>query len=483
MASERFSEGSIEPAYTIDTETLQEELFRLPDNSLTKSAMPSVESSLFELNLKISSGNTNYFEQSPLFPGNSARFMLASLEGHQSQETRVEAQTTGVSGPSELDVQRANLRRLAEQHISKGRDKRRLYDDMSQLETRAHQAGLSDNQIAQTYFHASRILDGSHAQISDDRREKIAQQVVRNAAYPNKIDQGQHGTCNVNVVEVRVNTRNPEAAAKLVADVVTNGYFITDNASTITPTSRSLEADDEARRHPPSNGKRGHASQIFQITAANIHWQRMLVTPDGKRVPRGSIKYEQIPSKRSRWSGDSGERVMDYSVNPPRELTKHHKGPSLSVSSLEYITNQITGQNESGFVIENKIHGGNNSVHITTPNELEDAIEKVKAADQFPAYIRVHTGNRPFSADAGGLASRQRGVWHVLSITDYDSTTKKVTLDNQWGTRSDKTIDLEKLFKSTMEPGTDEWKKKHEFFKSGLSELELNEMLLPFKGF
>lgn len=360
--------------------------------------------------------------------------------------------------------ERLALETEAHSKISKSKELNRLFDDMDSFERRARTAGLSDQQIADTYTQTTRLLSTTTSTFSLEQRTKIAEQVIRNAARPTGIDQGRHGTCNVAVVESRLYAKTPEAAAKLVADIATTGSFTTQDGSIITPTGRSLTPDDEAGSNPPGDGKRGLASQIFQVTAANVHWQRMHVTPDGVLSRRGAITYEQIPSKRSSFSGDTGERVLDYSVNPPRETTKYKQGPSLSVSDLIGISNQITGKAESGFVIENKVFGGNGTVHVTSPRELEQAINDARQNGKLPAFIRVHTGNEPFLSDSGGAFTRQRGVWHVVSITNFDARTKKVTIDNQWGSRGDKTIDLDKLYKATLEPGTPEWKKKHEAY-------------------
>lgn len=371
--------------------------------------------------------------------------------------------------------ERQALEAEARAKISKNKELSRLLDDMTTFERRARATGLTDKQINDTFAHTTRILAAPNATLSLDQRIKVAEQIIRNAAKPTSIDQGRHGTCNVAVVETRLYTRNPEAAAKLVADVATTGSFRSHDGSVITPTARSLHPDDEAGGNPPSDGQRGLASQIFQITAANVHWQRMQVTPDGKLSRRGSIIYEQIESKRSWFTGDTGERVMDYNVDPPRETTKYRQGPALSVSDLIGIANQITGKTESGFVIENEVHGGRGTVHVTSPRELEQAILDAGRNGQFPAFIRVHTGNDPFLSDSGGSFARQRGVWHVVSITGYDARTKKVSVDNQWGGRGDRSIDLEKLYKATLEPGTPEWKRKHEFFiLPGFGDVEID---------
>jgi len=369
-----------------------------------------------------------------------------------------------VGGASTGSLERSILESRMQRDL-KGRDLRRMSGDLDLFERRATSAGLTSDQVAETYKQVTRLFDaGQGATLPADQRLRLAQQVLRNAARPTSIDQGHHGTCNVSVVESRVYAKNPEAAARLVADIATTGSFRSKDGSLITPTMRSLSPDDEARTYPPANGERGFASQVFQMTAANIKWQRTVVTPDGHIASKGKITYEQIPSKRSSFSADTGERVMDYSQNPPRETTSYKQGPALSVSDLPDIANQITGRSDSGFVIENKVHAGRFTEQVSSPKELEQAILDARQNGQLPAFIRVHTGNDPFLSDSGGTYSRQRGVWHVVSITDYDPRTKKVTIDNQWGSRGDRTVDLDKLYKATMEPGTDAWKKKHELY-------------------
>lgn len=415
--------------------------------------------------------------------GKPRAFMLAQAtvgsdrsEGPRSSEVAqsgdVKNQTDAplvVKPESQPDRNKQEERTKLEAQINsqlKGRDLRRVVDDLNTFERRAQSAGVSDAQVADVYFNVSRLLTAdASAVIPEKERLRIAQQIIRNSAKPSSIDQGKHGTCNVAVVESRTYTRTPGAAAKVVADVATTGSFITADGTTITPTRRSLIPDDESDSNPPSDGQRGAASHLFQVTAANIHWQRKVVTPDGKFAGFGNIKYEQIPSKRSRLTGDTGERVMDYSLDPPRETTDYKRGPSLSVSDLTDIENQITGKTEKGFVIENKVHGGIGTIHVTSPKELEDTLKNGTA--EMPMFIRVHTGNDPFLSDSGGNFSRQRGVWHVVCVTGYDPVTRKASIDNQWGARSDRTVDLAKLYKATMEPDTPEWKKKHEFFING----------------
>ncbi|MBZ0185679.1 MAG: hypothetical protein K8F91_05450 [Candidatus Obscuribacterales bacterium] len=462
MTTETFSyETAANAAPYPDTTHWLSEIF-----DADKSGMPGVNPKLWQAGISQNA-----------FTDTSSEVLMA-----QASLQSIEAETLAQTGTAKAaSPERQALEAQARTQI-KGRDLSGMLSNMDTFEKRARDSRLTEGQINKTYEHLTRLLNyGQGATLPVNERVKIAQQIIANAAKPTGIDQGHHGTCNVNVVESRVYTNDPEKAAGLVVDIATTGSFRTKDGTAITPTMRSLTADDEARSNPPSDGKRSYASQIFQLTAANIKWQRTIVTPDRQISSRGKITYEQIPNKRSRLTGDTGERVLDYNASPPRETTNYKQGPALSVSDLPDIANQITGKNDTGFVIENKINAGRFTEHVSSPAELEKAIVEAEKNGQFPLLIRVHTGNDPFLTDSGGGYSRQRGVWHVVSITAYNKTTRKATIDNQWGSRSDKSVALEKLYKATMEPGTDEWKKKHELFLQPSKGIGIDlESLSPF---
>jgi|GEM_PF-3689791 len=363
-----------------------------------------------------------------------------------------------------LEEAREHLKTLADGMVTsktmKGRDRDRLNADMTTFETRAGQAGLTPDEIKTTYENASRLIEFTgQGPIDQAARVKIAEQALHHAAYPNQIDQGRHDTCNVTTVEVRNFSRNPGAAIKMIADVATTGSFVTADGTTIAIDAKSLKADDESSRNPTPDGERSHASQIFQITAANVYWQRRDTDPAGNFAPKGTLRFVQDASKRNHFSGDTGERLMAYYSNPPKELAEN---PALSASALKEIANQISGKTDDGFVIENKIKAGRNTVPVSSEKELRDSLAAVKQAGNFPAIIRVHTGNSPFLGDQGGGLSRSKGVWHVVCVTAYDETTGKVWIDNQWGRSSDHQMKVRDLYDATLEPKNNGWQMMHE---------------------
>jgi hypothetical protein len=134
----------------------------------------------------------------------------------------------------------------------------------------------------------------------------------------------------------------------------------------------------------------------------------------------------------------------------------------MGASALKDIADQINGSNDDGFVIENKIKGGPNTVQVASEQDLKNVLIDLKKSGNFPAIIRVHTGNEPFLGDQGGGLSRSKGVWHVVSITAFDEQTGKVWIDNQWGKSSDHVIKLGDVYKATLEPKNDGWQMMHE---------------------
>lgn len=377
----------------------------------------------------------------------------------------------------EVKAEREKLHELAEKKIQDPGERAKFEADMARFEERAAKmeemytkqgmspeeaARKAKHEVAETYRQVGKLMDAKdNPAINLDERQRIqiAEQVMSNAATPSSINQGLHPTCNVATVEVRTYTQNPSEAAKLVADVTTTGEYTTKDGSKIKINGGSLEPHDQAKTHPPIDGQRGHASQIFQVTAVNIHYQR-----------NGDIRYEQ---RERTGRGDNGERLVDYSENPPKDKTagffeKHLAGvkdsdyhkPGLDDEQIVDVGNQITGDSKNDWYIRNgsdKIVGEDKVVNIESEKQLEDKIKEAKEKGNLPIVVKVHSGNEPFYTDSGAGRAGGSGGWHVVTITDYDPATQKVAIDNQWGSSVDhptskSMISVHDLFLSTKEP-------------------------------
>jgi hypothetical protein len=311
--------------------------------------------------------------------------------------------------------------------------------DMTDFEERAKRDGLSQDEILKTYQQIDRINGATGDKpLSPLERQHIAQEVMHQAADPTDISQGYHNTCNVTAVETRTYTRDPAAAAKLVADVALTGEY---HAADGTVVKVDPTAHDQSKNWPPIDGQRTHASEIFEVTAVNIHYAQ-------ENKKNGTdIRYEQKdPAKGD--NADTGERLMDYSKHPPQPVTKDGwtyfnfwgkdiRDPNLVDKAITDISNSITGKNEKDVLLQawGKSEGGVTAVH--SEDELKAKLKDLKDQHKLPAIIFVDTNNEPFYTDSGRGAAGGSGGYHVVTVTDYDEKTGAVCVDNQWDKGAD----------------------------------------------
>lgn len=351
----------------------------------------------------------------------------------------------------------------------------RMKEDMKTFETNAKKNNLGDAEVAQTYQQIGRLMGNNpDAPVSAADRLKAAEQVLHYAGTSVDVDQGYHNTCGLASMEARMYTRNPSAAAKLVADVATTGQFKTKDGSTIQVDPQSMQRDSEAKvSDGAGSGQRSYASQLFEVTAANVYWQRQTALPDtnggsltvigsdGKatlvssdRVPQGSLRYEQHTPVAGMTPPDTGERLMNYSKNPP-EVTHDRGGndirqPFVSIDKVTDISNQITGKDETRIALESSQGGSASSIKVGSEQELKNALAGAKADGNLPLLVQVHSGNEPFYTDSGAGAAGGSGGWHLVNITDYDAAAGRVSIDNQWGWSTDRLSGDRRLTTSQM---------------------------------
>ncbi|GEM_PF-1095658 len=358
--------------------------------------------------------------------------------------------------------ERDKLDKLAEQKIHDPEelakfkaDMARFDDRLKQMEETYEKEGLSPDdahkkaqeQVEKTYGNISRLLearDNPATGVDEARRTILAEQIMSQAANPTSIDQGIHPTCNVTTVESRTYTRDPADASQLVVDVATTGEYKTKDGQTITIDKVSMVPYDGARQNPPVDGQRSYASQIFQVTAVNIHYQR-----------NGSLRYEQHKPDPTATPPDDGERLYDYSKNPPEEVKagrvtkflgldndQNYRAPGLADEEIVDVGNQISGDKADWFIR----YGGDGDKgavqEVETEKQLQDKLAYAKEHGELPIVVKVHSGNEPFWTDSGNGAAGGSGGWHVVTIQDYDAgPPAMVKLDNQWGSRVDHDTD------------------------------------------
>jgi hypothetical protein len=267
---------------------------------------------------------------------------------------------------------------------------------------------------------------------------------------PHSVDQGQHKTCTVGTMETRLYARSPSAVAKVVADVATTGSFVTASGVRVSMVENQLIPDQEARSHRDS--QRSYASQIFQLTAVNAKY----AVQNARGELGGKVRYEQVEPVKGANPPDTGERLVDYSTNPPRVV---HRGPNLSVKELPEMTYEITGRRQRDMVLMHSQNAGwfDGTRKVASVQDLSNELSAAKLEGRFPLILRVHTQNEPFFSDSGAGKAGGSGQWHAVTVTDYDEATGRVSVDNQWGSKKDhfgwNGIPVHQLYAATKKPG------------------------------
>jgi hypothetical protein len=397
-------------------------------------------------------------------------------QGEIATTDKVEENPNSKAESPELTKEREHLSNLAQDKMNSVE-----YDKFSQqmtklearsdkLEEQYEKQGMprpeaqkkAQEEIAKTYHETARLLeakDNSNVPIDEKQRTALAKEIMSNAADPTTIRQGAHSTCNVTSVETRIYTKEPATAARLVADMATTGTYTGGDGTKVSLDKQSMHPDEDAKKKD-SEHNRNFASQLFQITAVNMHYAK---TDSG-------IRYEQHKTDKTLTPPDTGERLVDYSKNPPQDVTAstldkwltditdetYHR-PGLSNSQIAEVCNSITGKKETDLLLDTN-EDSELTQQVKSAKELEDILLKAKEAGRLPLIVAVHTGNEPFLADSGDGTAGGSGGWHAVTITDIESgSPPKISIDNQWGKTADHTTDnklsLNDLYGAMRAPG------------------------------
>lgn len=301
------------------------------------------------------------------------------------------------------------------------------------------------------------ILSSGNTVFTTDERARIACQALQQAANPAQLSQGDNRTCSVTSLENVLYRTRPSAVIEVLRQAVKTGTFKTMDKTVVEPDKESLKADAEAKKHPTGDGERSYASQMFQIFAVNIYWSRQTKGPDGSAVPRGKIQY--------RHNHDDGKDVLDEclldtSHTPPVVLKASDgapcRSPKLGVQQLPDIYKEITGLQPGVLCLK---HGDHSS--------SSKGVKTVSSQDELERFLEANK-NRPLIIKVDSKLLTEKKVsprdeptpGHDVVITGYDSTTRRVLIDNSWSNKSDhlgkrghgKSLSIEALFKSMNPP-------------------------------
>ncbi len=338
-----------------------------------------------------------------------------------------------------LTESRSELLALAAQRISDPLLLSKFKADMVRFESRAAEANLPPTEIKDTYSSLARILNaGSDAKIPQDQRIILAQQIIGQVARPSLVDQGSQVTCGAAALENIVFSTHPGGAANMLAEVALTGQFKATDGTLIKFPESNLKQFGDSQGILPSGhtADRSYASQLFQIAAINSFMQS-----------RGDKVYTQLPSLMGKGAMMSTREAMI----DKNGITS--KFPGMLEPEIGKAYEQITGAKRETLILGNTVARPDHAADLVgfdNQDALVLKLEELRKSGNLPIIAMVHTSHEPFMTDAG--SGVQKNSWHAVALSGFDPATGMVKIDNQWGTKSDKTISVAELFRASTGP-------------------------------
>lgn len=292
----------------------------------------------------------------------------------------------------------------------------RFHTHLNQIDARLcadHDPNSAAREIALVHHELSRLLGNDSGALDQPRSVWVAEQLARQIADPNTIEQGEYNlTCNVAVIESRMSQRQPSEYARMIAEGCIAGKFKTASGQEIfLADARTFEMPDELHARLSKRAalspddlaaerERSFASKIFQTTAANVRWKCFDGPIAGKHVDPGEVTYyftgvSEMPLR-------NGSAMLGPNGFPLR-------GPQIESQYIQPIYEQITGRKEAPFVVQKRPtikltkeqteHLSMNQVLIKDEAELRNVLQRLHAQQALPAVLVVDQSKNPFDQD------------------------------------------------------------------------------------
>ncbi len=361
------------------------------------------------------------------------------------------------SAPQLVAIERSAL--IAE--IERNCVERKLVDRIPSLVATFERRMTDNAQIEKTYQEIREMLAAASSVTSVQERAQLAAEVIEQAACPLNIDQGRHNTCAFAALEARTYTLYPCAAAALVKQVALTGRYITGGNDEIEVDAKNVHPDGEAMLH--GYGSRSFASQLFQITAANVYWQRQDKDPNGIKCGRGDIRYIQKAGI-SCFRGDTGERLEIHRASDVVETVVDQVGtpmfePCVALTEVQDVGTVLAQVPQKMFVIASKkFNKQQKYLPVKSMEDLRRKLSDCQSGSAMPLVVAVDLrrgwlANEPMmrrvTANMGSNQQTSRfpqgrlsndvsnSRWHAVCITAYNLENDTVSIDNFWGPHAD----------------------------------------------
>ncbi|MBY0358367.1 MAG: hypothetical protein K2W82_10235 [Candidatus Obscuribacterales bacterium] len=282
------------------------------------------------------------------------------------------------------------------------------------------------NKLTATMDNFSEILFQADASLmySPEQMNQIVETGLRNIAYPREIDQGNHPTCNVAIIEIYAACKNPDAYSNMLKQMAITSQFRTHNEQTVKPPIGALIPGSDEKKYNPDQGNvalRNLASQIVQMTLINGAYQLGLV----ERIdPQTNLAI--VNNKNQFLYKDPFMPKSVYDLSGEDELIDH-LGKTLGTPEIgpDLIKDDIV--KASTILLDQPIP-------FFAGHEGATEIMQARAQGKLPMAVVTHNSNKT--------------VQHVQTIHDaYLDTDGScwILLDNQHGANNDRWVKVTKL--------------------------------------
>lgn len=394
----------------------------------------------------------------------------------------------GTPAPKSVAEEKGQLERLIKEKVVLQPENEKFRRNIKEFEERASRDGLSAVEIARVYRDLSKILDlKGNTPLTQRERVRMAGAAIAAAADPTSNDQGTYNTCQIATIENRLYAKQPSVVTDVLAQIATDGKFITKDG-TVAPMERTnMRAHgDAALNNRSGSWTRSYASQIFQTAAVTAFYTQENL----RKMPPGDVHYYQ----NARTSDyDSGESLVDYSNGKAQEIDKG-PGAAGEMNNMIKINEQLTGKWQPELFMANKAlidrsPEHNKATAFGSVDEFAARLEQLRAGEKGPLYatlfVRVNSdplvGMRKNNPLTGPLVIEKiLDDGHVMNIVDYDAKTRTVKLDGQWGNSRDfinKPLTIEQAYAATLPPTGAQWMERASVLSRTMPPKEFNAQL------
>jgi len=288
-----------------------------------------------------------------------------TFEGHRTAPDGVEVAIDSLGHEHVTDAalrtERTHLENMSDTMFGGGEKSARMQDMMKAFEANAKKNGVSEGEIANTYYQVNKMLTANDAVLSLADRQVLSQQLMLSLAHPHTIDQGHWDVCNVTAeVQNRFAVSHPAELARLTADVSTSGRFVNGEGHVIDMTSvkGALTAQSDVLATMGQHfkgrtdisdianyqdGQRNFLSQIIQTSLVNERWQGAppLGAPSSAQRASTLTELRQGLSKQSDVNADFSNRYHPGDLR--YEIQGKPVGAQAGIRNMELVTNYSVG--------------------------------------------------------------------------------------------------------------------------------------------